>query len=315
MTTHRCRCGGAQAEQPDEFDARAAFENLSHKYRELSLAVARYMAEASLDRPARVERAAATAGFITRIVGGKPTDGFPECCLIGHASPGGSHQWFCTGVLVHPRIVLTAGHCNVTPPGERAPTVTTVALNVTSQDALGAPAELIRVRRKYTHPGFIETREVHDITVLVLARDAVTRPVPIATTPELVAAGDVTLVGFGNTDFNSTVGFGLKREVSVRFDSLRTSKDQDLGADETKYGYDSHLEFVAGGGGRDSCNGDSGGPAYIVSNGALKVAGLTSRGTANSIHACGDSGIYTRIDANLEFVKQVAGKSGIDLGL
>jgi endonuclease G len=253
------------------------------------------------------------ASQITRIVGGQPTAEFPECCLIGHASASG-RVWYCTGVLVHPRLVLTAGHCNIPPPGERVPAITTVGLNLTSKDDIGADAELVRVRRKYTHPGYLESQQVHDITVLVLAKDAVTRPVAIATTAELAAAAGVTLVGFGNTDLNSTVGFGVKREVSVGFDALRTRKDQDLAADENKYGFDSQLEFVAGGGGRDSCNGDSGGPAYVAAGGVRKVAGLTSRGAANAVHACGDSGIYTRVDANLDFVKQVAGKHGIELG-
>src|SRR6266404_5880196 len=70
--------------------------------------------------------------------------------------------------------------------------------------------------------------------------------------------------------------------------------------------YHSDLEFVAGGHSLDTCNGDSGGPAYINSGADFKVAGLTSRATADAVENCGDGGIYTRLDKQLDFVKAVA---------
>jgi len=312
MTRKNCSCGAAAQA---EFDAETAHRNLAHKVQELANIMIAYMAEANLERPERATRAKSKALDAERIVGGVPTSKFPECCLVGHRNSLGDFEWFCTGVLIHPRVVLTAGHCNVTPPGEQAPTINVVALGVSSQDALEVQgAEILPVWRRRTHPGYVETGEVNDITVLLLGADAQTAPMRVATTAETSAAQDVALVGFGNSDINSSVGFGLKRTVSVPIDSIRRADGDDLRADEQKYGFDSSLELVAGGGGKDSCNGDSGGPAYIVvGDGSLRVAGLTSRAAGHPVHPCGDAGVYTRIDSNWDFVTKIARKFGIDL--
>ena len=112
-------------------------------------------------------------------------------------------------------------------------------------------------------------------SVIILRKPATTAPAPIASAAELNAATRVTLVGFGNDDIQSTKGFGVKRIVEVDMVSIRRASTDNLDADEQKFGYESDLEFVAGGNGFDTCNGDSGGPVYISVGGVTKVAGLT----------------------------------------
>jgi secreted trypsin-like serine protease len=247
------------------------------------------------------------ADVMARIVGGRPTLNYPHCALIGRQNPNGTFGWFCTGVLVHPRIVLSAGHCVI--PNRQA---NVVALNVSDQNQL-QNAELVQVRRLAVHPRYQQTNQLSDMTMIILRKEAITKPVKIASRQELVAASKTTLVGFGNVDLASTYGFGVKREVNVDITHLRRAGADNLDAAEQQLGFESDLEFVAGGNGFDSCNGDSGGPAYIKMDNKLRVAGLTSRATANATQPCGDGGIYTRIDAHLDFIRSVARDAGINV--
>lgn len=297
-----CGCGRSAAET---FDAKAAIARLSEKYDQLAGLMSKYMSEAGMERPQRAARAMTMAHELVRIVGGVRTSGFPDCSLIGRRNTNGTLSWFCTGVLVHPRIVLTAGHCFI--PDRRA---NIVALGATDEDQL-QQAELISIRRMVQHPRYRQTHQLSDMSVIILRKASAVAPTPIATTAEAGAATETTLVGFGNDDVNSTRGFGIKREVTVPVTQMRRAATDNLDAAEQTLGFESDLEFVAGGNGFDSCNGDSGGPAYIKVGAALKVAGLTSRATDTAGHPCGDGGIYTRIDKHVDFIRQMAQDAGI----
>ncbi len=102
-----------------------------------------------------------------RIVGGEAVGwgDYPECACIGHGQ-----EWFCTGVLVAPKVVLTAAHC--------APAIDKVLLGAQSVLMGGPQSETIDVKRVVVHPDY-DGRVVpsHDIAVLVLDRPAATAPI------------------------------------------------------------------------------------------------------------------------------------------
>jgi secreted trypsin-like serine protease len=286
-------CGCAK-----EFDAETAYKRLNEKYNDLAdLLIDHFEQPETRGRTMKSATTTSVAELIKRIVGGQrvPEGAYPECCLVGRQNTNGTLQWFCTGVLVHPRIVLTAAHCY------RSTNKYVIALNTINQNALDN-AEVISVKKALPHAGYAQTGKLNDICVLVLSQPAVTVPVELASKEEINAALKTTLVGFGNEDVNSTVGFGIKREVTVDIESIRRRPSDNLDAEESHYDYESDLEFVAGGNGYDSCNGDSGGPAYIIVDGVRKVAGLTSRATKGATTACGEGGIYTRVDEHLDFI-------------
>ncbi|WP_367127961.1 trypsin-like serine protease [Saccharothrix sp. HUAS TT1] len=220
-----------------------------------------------------------------RIIGGVPTADFPECVAIGSRN-----GWCCSGTLVSPNVVVTAAHCV---DGGCAARVF-VGEDVDFPD----DGEVVRVETALAHPDYRPPRPTGDLAVLVLARPVPTPPRPIATAEQVAAASFVRLAGYGNTDVHSSGGYGRRRMVDVP-----------IASNDPEYGADPATEFVAGAPflDRDSCNGDSGGPAYVQVDGQWLLAGATSRATASSLRPCGDGGIYTRVSAYEQWVWSAPG--------
>jgi len=297
------------AAQPREFDAEEAYRALARRFDRVSSVLARQLGDDG-DPRMRAQRAAQSRKVLTRITGGVevPEGKYPDCALVGHRNRNGSVDWFCTGALIHPRVVLTAGHC-MDPGGGIVPNI--VALSCVDMTRL-SHAELVSAKTCVRHPAYGSSIG-NDISVIVLRKDAVTPAVKRATAHELGAAAETTLVGFGNSDFKSTRGFGRKREVSVDIHFLRRAAGDDLDDAEHELGFESDLEYTAGGEGFDSCNGDSGGPSYIDVGSHYQLAGLTSRALDTAQDPCGDGGIYTRVDVHARFISEVGARHDIAL--
>lgn len=241
-----------------------------------------------------------------RIVGGEPVPAgkFMTTCCIGTLG-----EWFCTGILVHERVIVTAAHCG----GD----VTSAFFGGPNIPTLGGTETPLPVRKAVVHPQYDRRALVrNDISVVILEEPSAQPPTPIATAAEIAAAEDVELVGFGYSDPVRPVGFGTKRQVNVPMAAVR-KESEDLSLLEGTFGFSSNHEFVAGRKllGRDSCNGDSGGPAFIRTGDAYKVAGVTSRATKEFTSAalCGNGGIYVRLDIYRGWIAETAAQFGITL--
>ena len=237
--------------------------------------------------------AAAAPGGPAPVVGGTDAapGAWPDAVSVMYADGGG-----CTGTLIAPDVVLTAGHCI-----EYSPT----AIIANTVDYDGPGGERIAVTRAMAHPGWEGS---YDVGVLVLARPATTAPRPAATScvfeQQFAVGAAVELVGFGATDLQGESFNSRLRQVTA------SVRDPDCsGGDGCVSSISPGGEFVAGGMGIGSCFGDSGGPVYRTTPWGTYVVGVVSRGVDSGRDPCGGGGIYVRTDAVLDWVEQATGRT------
>jgi len=206
----------------------------------------------------------------------------------------------CTGTLVTPTRVVTAGHCSaisgaVTPTPvisiAQPPQLISVTLgSVKRNDPAGEKpgVKSITVHPKYT----FENGSGYDVAVLELARPSVQAPVKIA------APGEENLWKPGT--LAQIAGFGTTKSEGDAPDTMQQAQVPIVSDATAKGAYPDSFEAatqIGAGypqGGTDSCQGDSGGPLLVsAADGSLRLVGDTSYG--NGCAQPGFPGIYGRV--------------------
>ncbi len=233
----------------------------------------------------------ARAGEV-RIVGGEPSEpgAWPDVVALFAGD-----TFLCTGTLIAPRWVLTAGHCDWG--------LTRAVLGSTDLDT---PTETIGITAVTAHPDYWDT---FDLALVKLEQAATVTPRGVALgcvlDGWLVDGARADIVGFGATDAWATDGNTLLHEARVRVEDA----DCTTIAAGCRPAISPGGELIAGGGGVDSCSGDSGGPIYLDTLDGAFLVGVTSRSTDGATVTCGEGGIYTRPDGARAWIEDVLGEA------
>jgi secreted trypsin-like serine protease len=231
---------------------------------------------------------ARAAGSEAPIVGGTPVPAgrWPDVAAVV------LRDGICTGTLIAPDVVLTAGHCVEAVPLE-------VVLD--SVDYARAGGERIRVAWAQAYPDW---RHRYDAGVLVLERPARTKPRRIAARctarAEIFAGQSVTVAGFGVTGSRGTEATTRLHEAAMSITDASCTRDPSCQPAIAPDG-----EFMAGGRGTDACFGDSGGPVYVDTPGGPALIGVVSRGLSLPGAPCGGGGVHVRLDPIAPWIERV----------
>jgi trypsin len=226
----------------------------------------------------------------------------PSSAVVGggNASPGEYPSvaevtfgpFLCTGTLITPDWVLSAGHCGsvtgaaVASPASWPPQLINVRIGGTTQ----SDGEARTASRVIVHPNYLATMG-YDISLIQLSQSSTMAPTQVAGAGErsLWTAGTLeTIVGWGATEEGGDVPDNLQEaRVPITTDQYCSGAYSD---------FDPATMVCAGfpQGGVDTCQGDSGGPMFgRTSAGALRVVGATSWGEGCA--RPGKPGVYARV--------------------
>jgi len=187
-------------------------------------------------------------------------------------------QSLCGAVLIGPRLVLSAAHCE----------------EASSQFRIGAfenidDGERVNIRSTIVHPDYEISQFDNDIIIFQLDTDVDLPYIQLG--PDYINGGIFTVIGFGDTDEGPDLALSnVLLEVELEYIDSDECDDGHGDRDEVK---DDML--CAAGEDKDSCIGDSGGPLIKkgINGGNDTLVGVVSwgRGCAEK----GVPGVYSRI--------------------
>jgi trypsin len=229
----------------------------------------------------------------TRIYNGSPASGanFPNVALIMSSSGGR-----CTGTLIAPEWVVTAGHCIPKSQGE--------SLRIgLGGDAISEGFDEVFTSTTYAaHPRYNADTWDYDAGLIRLPRRSLKPPVRLASREDRAGwqpGVPATIVGWGRTQEDPPVTSSILRSATVNL-------QEESRCHELYRNYNEGAMMCAGGTGSDTCSGDSGGPLLVYSGSNVVQMGITSFG-----RACGPTsvGFYAWVPAMRAWIDATVGSS------
>jgi hypothetical protein len=179
----------------------------------------------------------------------------------------------CSGVLVHPKAVLSARHCRG------------IAVAVFGNDV-----SRFRAQRRVVNSLVPSEREV-DLAVFVLDDAAPVEPYVVSYPAQ--PPSEVRIVGFGCLDAACRASAGHRTFFDAPLRPADWGCEPSVAA---RLGCRPGLELVLNRAeAADTCVGDSGGGVLVRTGNTWALIAITSRSAADSFLRCGDGGVYTRL--------------------
>lgn len=219
-----------------------------------------------------------------------------------HGSTLAQNHSFCSGTLVAPRVVITAGHC--------IDEIDATTHKKTGKQILPNQTDfLVHFDVKVTPEGnWVRAKKVmankdwdtdqtfspqptapaNDIGIIILEKDAPSFARPAAVASNVMANEGAYIAGFGVTQSRNNNDTGTLRQVDIKVKTLDTTgKRIQVG------------EFFQG-----ACAGDSGGPLYVKRGNGYEVAGATSTGAEVGGYCIGLLNNYTDVTYYKDWIAQ-----------
>lgn len=188
----------------------------------------------------------------------------------------------CSGVIIAPHFILTAGHC--------AQGIKKGKIYFGLVAKPKTATAIYQITKVTLHPRYCRSclmndgmlSNGNDLSIVEFDKDLPEgfEPVEFANFDQVKTDATVYLAGYGATEKQE---YDVLKVTNVL---IKQTDDSEFKTQETKSG---------------SCDGDSGGPAFFQEGDKLTLAGITSRGDEE----CHKHGIYTIPAAHADWIKEV----------
>lgn len=225
------------------------------------------------------------------IAGGTPASEYPQAVLLRLGNEDWSLVGTCTGTLIAPEWVLTAGHCL----RERYDWLDRVSAWTGSE--WPGDGEELEADDWFAHPSFqfsADGREIaNDLGLVHLAGPSTLAPITLNRDAMGVSGETLRWVGWGSSS-----------------ESLDDAGTVRRSGDMTIVDFDGEFILSFDEGGVSACPGDSGGPALRISGATPVLMGVTSFGFDHEGAWCDGSGDVTgssRVDPFIDWIEENTG--------